>query len=87
MNIRTVCGEWRLTMKLPRTTTTPCLYTNIRTICGQRRLSISELERATGLGNGVVRKWNAASPTLRTVIAVADFLNVTLDELVRPQGK
>ena len=46
---------------------------------------LSELERAAGLGNGVVRKWDSASPTVRTVLAVADYLGVTLDELVRPR--
>ena len=61
---------------------TPSLYTNIRTICGERHITIAELERAAGLGNGVVRKWNSASPTLRTVIAVAQHLGVTLDELL-----
>lgn len=71
-------------MKVLKATQTPGLYTNIRSICEEKCLTISELERATGLGNGVVRKWNVASPTLRTVIAVADFLGVTLDELVRP---
>ena len=61
---------------------TPGLYTNIRNICEKRNITIAELERAAGLGNGVVRKWNSASPTLRTVIAVARCLGVTLDELI-----
>ena len=61
---------------------TPYLYTNIRAICGAKSLSIAELERSAGLGNGVVRKWDAASPTLRSVIAVADCLGVTVDELI-----
>ena len=60
------------------------LYTNVRTICQARHMTIAELERAAGLGNGVVRKWNSASPTLRTVIAVARCLGVTLDELIAP---
>ena len=60
------------------------LYTNVQRICQERKISVAELERAAGLGNGVVRKWNAASPTLRTVIAVAHYLGVTLDELITP---
>ena len=60
------------------------LYTNIRAICGEKKLTIAELERSAGLGNGVVRKWDGASPTLRTLMAVADCLGVTLDELVSP---
>ena len=72
-------------MKTTEKPKTPCLYTNILAICRQREITIAELERAAGLGNGVVRKWNDASPTLRTVIAVADYLGVTLDELVNLQ--
>ena len=60
------------------------LYTNVRLLCEERKITIAELERAAGLGNGVVRKWNSASPTLRTVIAVACYLGVTLDELLAP---
>lgn len=63
----------------------PNLYVNVQHLCQQRRITIAELERAAGLGNGVIRKWNTASPTLRTVIAVADYLNVTLEQLIRPQ--
>ena len=73
-------------MKLASKIQTPYLYTKIRAICGDKKLTIAELERLTGLGNGVVRKWDAASPTLRNVIAVADCLGVTLDELVRPNA-
>ena len=62
------------------------LYTNVRLLCEKRKITIAELERAAGLGNGVVRKWNNASPTLRTVIAVARYLGVTLDELLAPSG-
>ena len=68
--------------KLMKNANTPYLYTNIRAICGAKSLTIAELERSAGLGNGVVRKWDAASPTLRNVIAVADYLGVTVDELI-----
>ena len=63
---------------------TASFYMNIIRICKLRDISIAELERKSGLGNGVVRKWNSASPTLRTAIAVADYLGVSLDELTAP---
>ena len=59
------------------------LYTNILRFCEKRQLSIAELERAAGIGNGVIRKWDNAFPTLRTVSSVADTLGVTLDELLK----
>ncbi len=63
---------------------TPSLYANVRRICEERHITIAELERAAGLGNGVVRKWDKASPTLRTALAVARCLGVTLEELIAP---
>ena len=59
------------------------LYTKIRNLCEERQMSIAELERAAGIGNGVIRKWNSASPTLRTVGAVADVLGVTFTDLLK----
>ena len=58
------------------------LYANVRLLCKERNITVAELERAAGLGNGVIRKWDNASPTLRTVIAVANYFGVTLDELL-----
>jgi len=74
-------------MKTTKTSGNPALYTAICGICEEKRLTIAQLEREAGLGNGVVRKWNSASPTLRTVIAVADCLDVSLDELISPLGR
>ena len=69
-------------MKDKPTLQTAGLYTNVRLMCQERNITVAELERAAGLGNGVIRKWDNASPTLRTVIAVANYLGVTLDELL-----
>ena len=63
------------------------LYTNIHAICKARGMSIAELERATGLGNGVIRKWDQASPTVRTVMAVADYLGTTVSDLLKAPEK
>ena len=63
------------------------IYTNILAICETRGIPIRKLERESGLGNGVVRKWDDISPQVRFVKAVADYLGVTVDELLRePEG-
>ena len=59
------------------------LYMNVRRICREREISIAQLEREAGLGNGVIRKWDKASPTLRTIFAVTDYLGITLDDLLK----
>ena len=64
------------------------IYTNILAICEARGIPIRKLERESGLGNGVVRKWDDISPQVRFIKAVADYLGVTVDELLRePEGK
>lgn len=59
------------------------LYTAVKEICKRRRIPISRLERDAGLANGVIRKWDRNSPTLRNVLAVANCLGVTLDDLLK----
>ena len=59
-----------------------CLYANVQALCREKGISIAFLERNTKLGNGVIRKWDKASPQLRTVTAVANYLGVTVDELL-----
>ena len=59
------------------------LYANVREICQERQISIAQLEREAGLGNGVIRKWDRASPTLRSIFAVTDYLGVTLNDLMK----
>lgn len=70
-------------MKDARHSTSSHLYANIKALCDEKGISIAALERNTELGNGVIRKWDKASPHLRTVMAVAHYLGVTLDELLK----
>ena len=62
------------------------IYTNIQAICRKRKISLRALERACGIGNGVIRKWDQTAPTVWHVKAVADYLGVTVDELLRAPG-
>ena len=64
-----------------------CLYANIQALCKEKGITIACLERNTDLGNGVIRKWDKASPQLRTVTAVANYLGVTVDELLAKHCK
>lgn len=58
------------------------LYERIKLICSEKGLSISNLEKAAGLSNGSIRKWNRLSPTVDNLIAVSRILGFTLDELL-----
>lgn len=54
----------------------------IRELCIERNVTIQEVERKCGLGNGSVKRWElGSSPTLKAMIAVSDFFNVSIDYL------
>ncbi len=56
---------------------------NIRRLCLRDGITLAELERKTGLGNGVVAKWASANPRVDLLKKVADFFGVTVDDLLR----
>ena len=63
------------------------IYTNILAICEARNIPIRKLERDCGIGNGVVRRWDEGHADVWLVKAVADYLGVTVDDLLRePEG-
>lgn len=54
----------------------------IKELCKRNNTSIAEIERECGFGNGSIRKWDDTSPTVARVKAVADFLNVSVIEII-----
>lgn len=59
------------------------IVANIRALCGEKGVTIAEVERVTGIGNGVIRRWDEGSPRLSSIKRVADFFGVTVDELLK----
>ena len=63
------------------------IYTNILAICKKWGIPISKLEKDCGIGNGVVRRWDSGSADVWLVKAAADYLGVTVDDLLQmPEG-
>lgn len=58
------------------------IYTNIVNKSKKINLSISKLEEKAGLSKGIISKWKTAIPTVDNLKAVADVLEVTVDELI-----
>ncbi len=58
------------------------IYDRIKEICKERGISPSAVEKKAGLGNGAVTKWNDFNPTVKNLKAVADILEVSVDELI-----
>ena len=60
------------------------LLENIKRLCDDRHTSIAAVERATGLGNGVIARWDKSVPRLDSVSVVADYFGVTINDLLTP---
>lgn len=58
------------------------LYDNVKRICVKKRISVSNLEKALGLSNGSICKWNESEPGIRKVQKVADYLGVPIEKLL-----
>ena len=59
------------------------LYENFRAVCASKGTTLSTVLLAIGRPTGSVSGWKAgASPSLETVIQMADYLGVSLEEMV-----
>ena len=63
------------------------IYENVKRLCDERNISVWALEKACGIANGAIGKWNgkSAAPRVDTRSAIADYLGVTVDELLNPR--
>ena len=57
------------------------IKTRIKDLLNERHQTLAELERATGIGNGTISKWDKRSPKSDTLRQVADYLGVSMDYL------
>lgn len=48
----------------------------------ERGHTFKSLEREVGLGNGTIKRWEVQSPRLDGLVKVAEYLQVSLDEIV-----
>lgn len=56
---------------------------NIKKLCEDNGITVRQLEKQTGIGNGVIGKWKKSSPTIEKISKVADFFGVTIDTLIK----
>lgn len=63
------------------------IYERIKEICAKKKISISSVERATGLSNGSISKWSESTPKVDNLLKIADYLGVTLEELIKDEVK
>lgn len=58
------------------------LYTRIRTLSRQKKVSINKLEKDLGFARGSMCKWNNVKPSYEKIVAVAEKLNMSVEELI-----
>jgi transcriptional regulator with XRE-family HTH domain len=54
----------------------------IEIICKEKKISVRSVEKAAGISNGAINKWNDASPTVKKLQAVANVLNIKITDLL-----
>lgn len=64
------------------------IYENVKRLCDERNITVMELEKACGIANGTIGKWGLrkSSPRVETLLRVASFFDVSMDELVRKEA-
>lgn len=55
---------------------------NIKLLCKKSGITIDKLSKDVGFCNKLIYHWDNTSPKLSNVIAVADYFDVSLDELI-----
>lgn len=60
------------------------IYKNVQRLCKENGTNIFNLEKACGIANGTVGKWEnrVSSPRVDTLQKVADFFGVSVAELL-----
>lgn len=57
------------------------IYQEITRICTEKNISVAKMERDLGIANGTIRRWGATNPGIKSVVDVANYLEVSIDEL------
>lgn len=63
------------------------LYDNVKKLCEEKGVSILSLEKALGFPRSSICKWNDNEPGIRKVQKVAEYLGVSIEELLREDDR
>lgn len=58
------------------------LVTTIRELCQSKSIAISQLETDLEFGAGLISRWTKSSPSIDKIVDIANYFNVSLDEVV-----
>lgn len=55
---------------------------SIKKLCKDNNITVSQLEKETGMSQGLVSKWKDKIPSLDKIVDIANYFNVTIDEVI-----
>lgn len=55
----------------------------ISNLVKEKGLSLSAVEKILGFGNGAIRRFDKNSPSIDKIIALSNFLNVSIDYIIK----
>lgn len=55
----------------------------IKEFCKKNNITLAQLEKDLNFGNGTIRRWDDSLPSISKVIQVAQYFNVSVDELIK----
>ncbi len=58
------------------------LYTKIKKIAKTKKIPVCKIEKECGLVQGSIGHWNEINPSYDKVVAVAKYLEMTVEELL-----
>ena len=58
------------------------LFDTVKILCQSINITVAQLEREVKVGNGSIRKWRKVSPSVESLVKVADFFGISTDELL-----
>ena len=59
------------------------LHTKIKAIAKGKKIPVSKIEKECGLMQGSIGQWDDIKPSYDKVVAVANYLELTVEELLK----
>lgn len=61
------------------------MYNRIKVLAKEQGVSINKMEKDLEFGSSTISKWSKSIPSVDKLKKVADYLDVTIDELLRDE--
>lgn len=58
------------------------LLRSIRNLCKENGITAAHLEKELSFGAGTISRWYKISPSINKVVDIADYFNISMDELI-----